>query len=237
LLITVSKQIILTEFSRLVLIIINNGEKTMNKIYLLLVTFLLLFLAGSAFSQTLHNVEVSSNIFTPSTLTIGIGDTVRWTNTGGNHNVVQDEFLFTSGAPSTAPWVFEFVFTFVGIFPYFCEVHGAAGGVGMSGVITVENASSVNNDEITVEDFKLKQNYPNPFNPSTKISFVIPVSSDVNLKVFNLLGNEVTTLLNEQLFAGEHTVPFNAAGLSSGIYFYALTVNGNTKTKEMVLLK
>jgi len=109
--------------------------------------------------------------------------------------------------------------------------------VGMSGVITVENATSVNNDEITVEDFELNQNYPNPFNPSTKISFVIPVSGIVNLKVFNILGNEITTLLNEQLFAGEHTVPFNAQGLSSGIYFYALTVNGNTKTKEMVLLK
>jgi len=107
----------------------------------------------------------------------------------------------------------------------------------MSGVITVENPTSVNNDNITVKDFELKQNYPNPFNPSTKISFVIPVSSVVKLKVFNLLGNEITTLLNEQLFAGEHTVSFNAAGLSSGIYFYALTVNGNTKTKEMVLLK
>ncbi|NNG26148.1 MAG: T9SS type A sorting domain-containing protein [Ignavibacteriaceae bacterium] len=107
----------------------------------------------------------------------------------------------------------------------------------MSGVITVENATSVNDDKITIEDFELKQNYPNPFNPSTNISFVIPTNGLVNLKVFNVLGNEIATLLNDQLFAGAHTVPFNAAGLSSGIYFYALTVNGFTKTKEMVLLK
>ncbi len=209
----------------------------MKKVYLLLVTFLLLFLAGNAFSQTLYTVVSTNNIFTPNMLTITVGDTVRWINEQGFHNVVADDNSFTSGAPSSDPWVYEFVFTTVGVNPYYCEVHGGTGGVGMSGVITVENATSVNNDEITVEDFELNQNYPNPFNPSTKISFVIPVSGLVNLKVFNILGNEITTLLNEQLFAGEHTVPFNAAGLSSGIYFYALTVNGNTKTKEMVLLK
>jgi len=210
----------------------------MKKFFPLILTLLILFLTVSAFSQTLHNVQATSGlVFTPSTLTITVGYTVRWTNTGGNHNVVADDNSFTSGPPSTTPWVYEFVFTSVGVNPYYCVVHGGPGGVGMSGVITVENATGIIEDGITIEDFELKQNYPNPFNPSTKISFVIPVSSVVKLKVFNLLGNEITTLLNEQLFAGEHTVPFNAAGLSSGIYFYALTVNGNTKTKEMVLLK
>jgi len=209
----------------------------MKKIYLLLAAFLLLFIADSTFSQTLHNVELTPNVFTPNMLTITVGDTVRWTNSGGNHNVVADDNSFTSGAPSSAPWVYDFVFTTAGVNPYYCFVHGGPSGVGMSGVITVENLTSVNDDDITVKDFELNQNYPNPFNPSTKISFVLPVSAVVNLKVFNILGNEITTLLNEQLFAGEHTVPFNAAGLSSGIYFYALTVNGNTKTKEMVLLK
>ncbi|MBT8382866.1 MAG: T9SS type A sorting domain-containing protein [Ignavibacteria bacterium] len=209
----------------------------MKKIYLLLLAWLLLIFAGSAVSQTLHNVEVSSFMFTPSTVTITVGDTVRWTNVNGTHNVVADDNSFTSGAPAPPPWEFDFVFTTVGDNPYYCEPHGGPGGSGMSGVITVQNPTSVNEDGITVDDFELKQNYPNPFNPSTKISFVIPVSGNVNLKVFNILGNEITTLLNEQLFAGEHTVPFNAAGLSSGIYFYALTVNGNTQTKEMVLLK
>ncbi len=209
----------------------------MKKVYLLLVTFLLLFLAGNAFSQTLHNVEVTNFVFTPNMLIITVGDTVRWTNVLGLHNVVADDNSFTSGAPSSAPWVYDFVFTTAGVNPYYCFVHGDPGGSGMSGVITVENPTSVNDDEITVEDFELKQNYPNPFNPSTNISFVIPTSGLVNLKVFNILGNEITTLLSEQLLAGEHTVPFNAAGLSSGIYFYSLTVNNFTKTKEMVLLK
>ena len=209
----------------------------MKKIYLLLLAWLLLIFAGSAVSQTLYVVTLTNNVFTPANLTVTVGDTVRWINEQGFHNVVADDNSFTSGALASAPWVYDFVFTTVSTNPYYCEAHGGPGGSGMSGVITVENPTSVNNDEITVKDFELKQNYPNPFNPSTKISFVLPVSSVVKLKVFNLLGNEITTLLNEQLFAGEHTVPFNAAGLSSGIYFYALTVNGNTKTKEMVLLK
>ena len=209
----------------------------MKKINLLLVTFLLIFLAGNAFSQTLHNVEVSSFMFTPSMLTIEVGDTVRWTNVNGTHNVVADDNSFTSGAPAPPPWVYEFVFTTVGDNPYYCQPHGGPGGSGMSGVITVQNPTNVNDDNIIVEDFELKQNYPNPFNPSTNISFVIPTSGLVNLKVFNILGNEITTILNDQLFAGEHTVPFNAAGLSSGIYFYSLTVNNFTKTKVMVLLK
>ncbi len=209
----------------------------MKKIYLLLVTFLLLFFAGNTFSQTLYTVVLTNNIFTPSMLTITVGDTVRWINEQGLHNVVADDNSFTSGAPLSAPWAYEFVFTTAGVNPYYCEVHGGTGGVGMSGVITVENATSVNNDEITIEDFDLKQNYPNPFNPSTNIEFQIADLEFVSLKVYNILGNEIATLLNEQLVAGKHTVPFNAAGLSSGIYFYSLTVNGFTKTKEMVLLK
>ena len=116
----------------------------MKKIYLLLVTSLLLFLAGSTFSQTLHNVEVSSFMFTPSMLTITVGDTVRWTNVNGTHNVVADDNSFTSGAPAPPPGSFEFVFTTVGVNPYYCEPHGGPGGSGMSGVITVENPTSVN---------------------------------------------------------------------------------------------
>ena len=212
----------------------------MNRFILLPLALLVLFFTTSAFSQTLHNIELTSipHTFVPSMLTIVVGDTVRWTNVSqGFHNVVADDNSFTSGPPSTSLWVYEFVFTTVSVNPFYCVTHGGPGGVGMSGVITVESATGVNDDEITVEDFELKQNYPNPFNPSTKISFVLPVSGLVKLKVYNILGNEITTLLNEQLFAGEHTVSFSAAGLSSGVYFYALTVNSFTKTREMVLLK
>jgi len=99
-------------------------------------------------------------------------------------------------------------------------------------------------------NFKLEQNYPNPFNPSTKIKFTIPtppVSSPllkgrtkegfVTLKVYDILGNEIATLVNEELSPGEYEVESNATNLPSGIYFYQLKSGDFIQTKKMVLLK
>ncbi len=86
-------------------------------------------------------------------------------------------------------------------------------------------------------DFTLHQNYPNPFNPSTKIKFVIPKSSFVNLKVYNVLGKEAATLVNEERPAGNYEVDFNATDLPSGVYFYRLQAGDFIETKKMVLLR
>ena len=74
--------------------------------------------------------------------------------------------------------------------------------------------------------FSLAQNYPNPFNPSTKIDFSIPVDSKVMLKVYNVLGEEVTSLLNSNISAGNYSIDFNASNLNSGVYFYRLEASG-----------
>ena len=92
-------------------------------------------------------------------------------------------------------------------------------------------------ENIIPEQFTLSQNYPNPFNPSTTIRFQVPNSSFVNLKVYDILGNEVATLVNEEKPAGSYVSVFNAAGLSSGIYFYKLTAGSFVETKKMILLK
>ena len=81
------------------------------------------------------------------------------------------------------------------------------------------------------------QNYPNPFNPSTTIKFQIPNSSFVNLKVYDVLGNEVATLVNEEKPAGTYQLSFDASNLSSGIYFYKLQAGNIVETKKMILLK
>lgn len=85
--------------------------------------------------------------------------------------------------------------------------------------------------------FSLKQNYPNPFNPSTRISFTLPVASDVALNVYNLLGQQVSQVVNKRLTAGNHTVSFDASGLSSGIYLYKIEAGDFVQTKRMLLIK
>lgn len=87
------------------------------------------------------------------------------------------------------------------------------------------------------QGFTLEQNYPNPFNPSTVISYNLPLSGAVELKIYDIIGNEITVLENGFKQAGEHSVNFSAGGLSSGIYFYTLKSGEFTLTKKMMLIK
>ena len=87
------------------------------------------------------------------------------------------------------------------------------------------------------EKFYLKQNYPNPFNPTTRVSFGVVKSGFVNLKVYDALGREVANLVNENLKSGNYEVTFRGDNLSSGMYFYKLSVNDFTETKRMMLIK
>jgi len=96
---------------------------------------------------------------------------------------------------------------------------------------------SVKNEEPVLQSFILEQNYPNPFNPSTTIRYSIPTSEFVTLKVYDVLGNEIATLVNEEKPIGSFEVNFNAVELSSGIYFYKLQVGSFIETKKMILLK
>jgi hypothetical protein len=93
-------------------------------------------------------------------------------------------------------------------------------------------------------DFRLEQNYPNPFNPVTTIKYSIPnvtlsgvEGSQVKLKIYDVLGNEVATLVNEFRNAGSYEIDFNASSLSSGIYFYRLQTGSFVQTKKMVIIK
>ena len=85
--------------------------------------------------------------------------------------------------------------------------------------------------------FALDQNYPNPFNPSTKIQFQIPEAQFVTLKVYNLLGQEVSTLVNEQLQGGSYRAEFDGSNLPSGTYFYRLQAGGFSEVKKMAIAK
>lgn len=97
--------------------------------------------------------------------------------------------------------------------------------------------TDVKQNDLLPTEIKLQHNYPNPFNPATTIEFSIPKSGNVLLKVYDLLGNEVITLVNENKDAGNYKVIFDRSKLSSGTYFYSLHVNGKNISNKMLLLK
>jgi hypothetical protein len=101
----------------------------------------------------------------------------------------------------------------------------------------IDLAKEKSKESLNKFEYLLHQNYPNPFNPSTNISFSIKRDGIVTLKVFDILGREVTTLVDEQLKAGQHSVNFNGRGLASGIYFYKLTTGEFSSVKKLQLLK
>ena len=132
--------------------------------------------------------------------------------------------------------------TFTGATP---NTHWGYGKVDALNALTLVNQlTDVADNQIYPETFSLQQNYPNPFNPSTKIRYTIPAvistegrNLNVTLKVYDVLGKEVETLVNEEKPAGQYEVNFDASNLSNGVYFYKLQTGSFVETKKMILLK
>jgi hypothetical protein len=114
--------------------------------------------------------------------------------------------------------------------------------VNQSQTLYTYNPTAVEDGAITANSFKLFDSYPNPFNPTTTINYELPTSSFVTLKVYDILGNEIATLVNEYKSAGKYQTSFDAKNisnqqLSSGTYFYQLQTDGKIITKKMILLR
>ena len=116
-------------------------------------------------------------------------------------------------------------------------VANTQGGYDGTYTIGINSPVGVPEPDTTPQGFKLEQNYPNPFNPTTTIKYSIPETGGVKLAVFDLMGKELETLVDKVQSPGNYEIVFNAGKLSSGLYFYRLSANGFTKTKEMLLLR
>lgn len=200
--------------------------------------------AGSA-AAAVHVVSQSSLTFAPATLTVTVGDTVRWVWTAGVHTVTNGADLTdpTLGTLFDAPLTttnrsFQYRFTTTGEVPYLCRPHA---GLGMTGLVRVQAPSPVPPDAARVA---LLPNVPNPFNPSTRIAFVVPegMGTEVELDIYDGRGRLVRTLLRGSLPTGEHRVVWDGrddggAAVGSGIYLCRLEADGVASTRAVTLLK
>ncbi len=112
-----------------------------------------------------------------------------------------------------------------------------AGKLYFDGIQSEVVTSVDNNGNTIVTEYELFQNYPNPFNPSTVIKYNLPETGLVNIKIYDILGNEISTLLNDEKNAGSHTVEFNASNFASGVYFYKISSGSFVSIRKMMLLK
>jgi hypothetical protein len=114
---------------------------------------------------------------------------------------------------------------------------GPNGSISMEGGSLLNPVSAESREQALPEAFFVDQNYPNPFNPSTTLRFGLPAASQVTVKVFNMLGQEIATLFDGRKEAGVHDLQFDAAGLSSGVYLYRIEAGDAVHIQRMVLAR
>jgi len=203
----------------------------------LAVLMVLLPVGGHATVHVIKFGGILGKNYSPTSLSVSVGDTVEWQGSFDTHPLHS-----TSVPQGSATWenvsgsVFDYVVSVPGTYNYECENHGPA----MSGSFTA-NPAAVDQGGSSQQPAKhdLLQNYPNPFNPSTMIGYSVPGSGSgwVKLTVYNLIGQELATLVNERKPAGSYVVAFDASGLPSGVYVYKLIADGFTRSRTMVLMR
>jgi len=184
---------------------------------ILLVTGILI---SQAFAQpanlVLENITISTTELFEATNSITVGSNVTITSSG---NVTLD-------APAVT--LKDMVFVIEG---------GELLVLSQTTAVDVKSVDVKSEEMVIPNEFVMNQNYPNPFNPTTRITYQIPELSFVTLKVFDVLGNEIKTLVNEEKPVGYYEIKFDASSLASGIYIYQLHAGSFIETKKMILLR
>jgi plastocyanin len=212
------------------------------------ITFFLFILAtANASLSATHTITNSGFTFSPSAITINVGDTVHFVLASIHSAREVDQATWNAGG-TTSNGGFDLplgggtaVLTQAGTHYYVCVPHAS---IGMKGTITVNSATGVKfMNKTTPESFLLMQNYPDPFNPSTTIRYGLPDRSNVRIVILNTLGQQIAVLADGEQESGLHEVEWHAAA-ASGIYFYRIdavsTKDPNSRfleVKKMLLLK
>ena len=152
-----------------------------------------------------------------------------------NINLTMDTSSDAKGLQQFAPWI-----TSDGRQLYFSSDHDGEIGIWVSNLIVDENGDSLTSGVEGIDlprNYELDQNFPNPFNPCTTISYAVPEYSLVQLRVVDLLGREIATLVNEIQWGGKHEIGFDGSALSSGAYLYFLKVRNHSLARKMLLVK
>lgn len=189
-------------------------------------------LIDTTFRRNFGEILVKDASNTEARIELQDGNHKFTNNWDGNGNSPSLTLLTKNDIIDYTEGILYFAFSNYKLTPRKNSDFGAVTPVGISNSVT----------EFNPESFELSQNYPNPFNPSTLISYNIPVSGSVNLKVYNMLGKEVMTLVNTVAPAGTYSVRFDGSSIASGVYFYKLEAAGKdgqkfVMTKRMVLIK
>jgi len=184
-------------------------------------------------SADLWEVSITNFSFVPAKLHIITGDVVLWTNMDAvNHTSTSDNGVWNSGilVPNES---YSFTFTNPGTFPYHCAVH-----LSMKDTIFVSAPTGIDDQSSSTPDhFELAQNYPNPFNAQTEIEYSLPYESHVKITVFNILGQAVETLVDQDQPAGIHQVVWDASDTPTGVYFYRIETPEFVQTRKTTLAK
>ena len=117
------------------------------------------------------------------------------------------------------------------------KAYGTNTGYDITTLEIIQTTGMVSNENVIPEKYSLGQNYPNPFNPRTVVSFSLPVDSKVSIKVYDVMGREVQTLVNERMQAGRYEVSFDGSGMTSGVYFFRMKAGNFKETRRMILIK
>jgi plastocyanin len=182
-------------------------------------------------------VQATNFSFIPNTLNVSVGDSVKWVWVTGDHTTTS---ISVPGGAATwdalltsAQQTYIYVVTVPGTYQYKCTPH-------FPSMVGSFNASPIGIKPISNKipsSYNLYQNFPNPFNPVTKVKFDIAVSGNVKLTVYNIIGQETSSLVNEHLNAGTYEIDWNAGNIPSGIYYYTLRAGSYVETKKMILIK